>query len=117
MDSLAREYGLKNGVASYWQAKHITMFSKEHLHIFTVFSDMSPWYHVMNQNWYYYKDRSHKKAREFDFVIGWKIDSAAIRKYLGEPVDTLHCPGEFDIYRFKEFRYDIWTHLPVRNQK
>jgi hypothetical protein len=106
MDSLAREHGLKAGVATYWEAKYISMFSKEDLRIFTIFESLSPWYHVMNDNWYYFEDGSKEKPRIFNFLITKNIHYENIEKYLGQPVDTLHCPPGLEIFTFNDFRYD-----------
>jgi hypothetical protein len=112
LDSLAREHGLKAGVATYWEAKYISMFSKEDLRIFTVFHSLSPWYHVMNDNWYYFEDGSKEKPRMFNFLITKDILYENIDKYLGQPLDTIHCIPKLEIFTFNDFRYDPNTYRP-----
>ena len=111
LDSLAREYHLKNGVATYWKAKYITMFSKEDLRIFTAFESLAPWYHVMNENWYYYEDGSHHTPRPFNFVIMDNISPESVGRYLGTPKERLHC-GDDEILVFPAFYYDRKTRRP-----
>ncbi len=72
VDSVAAKYNLKNGVASYWAARKITMLSKNKLEIFSVFDGCNIHELGTNITWYY--------NREFDFVIASNLDSAAITK-------------------------------------
>ncbi len=105
MDSLAWKYNLHNGIATYWEAKYTTMFSKKGLCVFTVYSNLNPWYHVMNENWYYFEDGSENKLRIFDFIITNQILPDTIIKYLGLPEDTLRCGADTEILKMKSFQY------------
>ncbi len=112
MDRLAREHSLKNGVGNYWDGKLISMFSKEGLRIFSVYTDLKPYYHVMNENWYYVEDGSKKTSREFTFIIKDDIAEETIKNLLGEPLDTFTCKENELIEVFKPFRYNRVSHLP-----
>jgi hypothetical protein len=106
IDSLSRAYHLKNGIASYWDAKYITMFSRENLRLVTVYSDLKPWYHVMNQNWYCFEDQSHETPRRFTFLVQGDIRNDCIEKCLGSPIKTISCSGEKQILIFRPFSFD-----------
>ncbi len=113
IDSLAREYHFKNGLANYWDAKYITMFSHEGLRVFTVFPNLAPWYHVMNQNWYYKDDGSSGKSRLFTFIVNDEVQPESIEKYLGPPEDTLECTDNTnELLLFKPFRYNPENRRP-----
>jgi hypothetical protein len=75
VDVVAQKANLKRGVANYWDAKEITMFSKKGIEVRAVFDDVSLHDHVANDNWYFGKD--------FDFVVWTKFnDTTLIRKRL-----------------------------------
>ncbi len=112
LDSLARKNDLQSGVATYWKAKRYTMFSRENLRIFTVFENLSPWYHVMNENWYYYEDGNSTQPRKFDFIITDNIDHKNIEKHLGIPTDTLYLAEDEEIFIFRDFIYNEDTNRP-----
>ena len=69
VDSLANEAGVKYGVAEYWDAKRITLFSRTGLRVYTAYDVMTPWYHVMNQNWFYQQKEDHSKPVDFEFIV------------------------------------------------
>ncbi len=106
VDSLARLYPMKNGLATYWDAKYISMFSKENLRVFTVFESLAPWYHVMNENWYYFEDGSKHTPRKFNFILMAGIEKESINKYLGSPEDTLCYMVGDTLLIFKPFQFN-----------
>ncbi len=69
MDELAKEYQLQYGIAEYWFAKKITMFSKEDLRIYHVVHNLHPWVHVTNENWYKKTGKGKYGYPNFNFVI------------------------------------------------
>ena len=112
IDSLARKYDLRNGVSTYWHAKYISMFSRENLRVVSVFPDLNPWFHVMNQNWYYYEDGSSENRRKFDFVIMDNMLPDTVQKYLGVPLDTLYMPDQYQVLLYSGFYYSKGSHRP-----
>lgn len=111
-DNLAEKNNLKYGVAEYWLAKKITMFSKQDLRVYTVFSDMKIWYHVMNRNWYYKRGKGKHGHPEFTFVIPNSLNKKSIIEHLGEPEQILDCSGTFKIWQYPEFEFDPDTRRP-----
>jgi hypothetical protein len=90
IDEFAESRGLTYGVAGYWHAKMITMFSRKNVRLYTVHENMNIWYHVTNSNWYYKNGRGAHANPEFRFVILNSLESDAI-KSLGEPVFEHQC--------------------------
>ncbi|MCF8234524.1 MAG: hypothetical protein K9G67_06560 [Bacteroidales bacterium] len=68
IDSLAGQYNLTHGVADYWVAKRVTIFSQNNLRVYTVNTHLSPWLHVTNENWY--TGSKNEKAKPiFEFIV------------------------------------------------
>ncbi len=69
VDSIAKHHNLQFGVGKYWDAKHITMFSKENVRIYTVFDNLGPWFHVTNQNWFFQNGKGIYGNPRFNFIL------------------------------------------------
>lgn len=69
VDSLTDVAGVKYGVAEYWVAKNITLFSRSGIRVYTAYDVMTPWYHVMNQNWFYHQIEDPSKPVDFEFIV------------------------------------------------
>jgi len=103
MDSVAKQENLRYGVATYWNAKYITMFSRCNLRVYTVYEDLTPWHHVMNENWYHYNGRSRFGNPAFTFVYMDALDSVKVVLKLGMPELILPFCNNSQIYIFKPF--------------
>ena len=113
IDELSQEYNLKYGIAEYWDAKQITMLSKQNVRVYTVLGNLGAWYHVTNQNWFY-KDGKGKYANpEFNFVFTNNLHKDNITNQLGSPADTLHCSNGTEIFIYPEFEFDKKTRKPT----
>jgi len=113
IDKLARDEDLRFGIAEYWTAKYITMFSKENVRVYTVFDNLKPWYHVTNKNWYFNSGKGKFGNPEFNFVISNKLDENHILEKLGNPIDTLEC-SSFRILKFPLFEFNKVTKEPSK---
>lgn len=69
IDRMARELGLKNGVANYWDAKLMTMFSEEDLIVMPIFGDAGVQLHVNREGMYYRSIRKGQDPLLFNFVV------------------------------------------------
>jgi hypothetical protein len=112
VDAFSRETGLQYGVAEYWYAKKITMFSRNEVRLYTVHPDMAIWYHVMNRNWYYKGGKGRYAVPEFRFVLTNKLHPEAISQYLGEPLQSHDYIGYLNIQTFPAFCFDKQTRRP-----
>jgi hypothetical protein len=111
-DKIAKEHNLQYGVAEYWLAKKITMFSKQNLRVYTVFHDTKIWYHVMNRNWYYKSGKGKHGNPEFRFIIPLSLNEEIIKQSFGEPLQVLDCSGSFKMWEYPEFEFDKTTRMP-----
>ena len=112
IDNISEQYSIKYGVAEYWTAKYITMFSKKDVRVYTVFDDLSIWYHVTNKNWYYKNGKGAFANPEFNFLIKGNIKNETIKENLNLPIDTLSWCND-TILVFNEFEFDSKTRKPV----
>ncbi|MBS4059363.1 MAG: hypothetical protein KG029_03090 [Bacteroidetes bacterium] len=111
-DKISKEHNLQYGVAEYWLAKKISMFSKNDLRVYTVHSNAAIWYHVMNKNWYYKTGKGKYGNPEFKFVISNSLNHDSIRKHMGEPINIFDCSGTLKVWEYPEFQFDKSTRRP-----
>lgn len=69
MDLLAERHGLKNGIAGYWDAKTMTMFSSQGLKVLPVFADLSIYIHVNRERMFYENVTGDGKPVMFSFAV------------------------------------------------
>lgn len=113
VDEFTQKHNIQYGVANYWDAKYITMFSKNEVRVYTAINEkLNLWYHVMNSNWYYKHDKGKCQDPEFRFVIFSPKDFKTTRQIFGEPVDSMQVENGKFIYMIPEFEYDRETRKP-----
>jgi len=105
MDTLSSREDLHYGVASYWNAKYITMFSQTGLRVYTVYEDLNPWYHVMNENWYHRGGKGKYGNPAFTFVYMEALDSARVAQKLGNPLKVIPF-RESSVHVYQPFYFD-----------
>ena len=69
LDSYARLYGLKYGVAGYWQARLITLLSKTGLRVYQVDRNLRPHHWVSNIEWYSEALEDRDRPPVFSFAV------------------------------------------------
>lgn len=90
VDELCRQHHLKYGLADFWLAKPITMFSKNNLRVYQVYNDGCPYPHVVNLNWYYGTADGKTPPPVFEFVMmNNLVDSLVYKKLENHIIDTL----------------------------
>jgi hypothetical protein len=89
LDEQAAARGLRHGISNYWQAKYISVLSRQGLHVVQVQPDLTPFHWINSIEWY---------DRDFEFIIideaseGWHLLSQElIVSRFGEPADTFRC--------------------------
>lgn len=115
IDSICKKYNLKNGISNYWNAKWVSVFSKNHVKVLSMHSTVFMYELGSNIKWFY--------NREFDFVIANKLDSARIRQ-LFIIKDTIKTPN-FTVLRVNKFIFpdkkyepltiDTVSHVGIKN--
>lgn len=116
IDEFSRMKNVHYGIAEYWNAKYITMFSRENVRVYTVFNNLAPWYHVSNENWYYVDGKGKYGNPEFEFVIADKLDKQKIMERLGEPIDSVICLDDIKVYKFEPFGFNRETRQPEKKE-
>ncbi len=100
LDAIKDAEHLKYGVANYWDAKLITMFSKKGIKVYPVHDGLIPYPHVTNENWFYAKNA------EFNFfVINHVPDTSLYRNKIGAR-GTFHQYGDAQVIMLPGFRYE-----------
>jgi hypothetical protein len=90
IDSACVANNLNYGISDYVFAKHFTMFSKQNKRIYSVHSNLRPWHHVTNEDWFYGGKKGKYSKPEFSFVILEKLDTNIVReKFTGHILDTI----------------------------
>lgn len=111
LDRIAEEHELHNGVADYWDAKVITLFSETGLNVLPVFSDLAMYVKVNREAMFY------RSATEdplvFDFVVGHELlKPENVAAVLDAPVEVLQ-DGLVSVIRTRPWIYDPVTHQPA----
>jgi hypothetical protein len=114
IDEFARKHGVQYGIAPYWYAKRIMMFSKENVRLYSIYENMRAYYHVMNQNWYYGDGKGAHGNPEFRFVLTTPttMDAGILKEQLGDPLLVYACPGRIELKLFPEFAFDPANRQP-----
>lgn len=71
LDAHAPRYGLRAGLAQYWQAHPIMFFSRQGLHAAQIDAWLQPWHWLNNLEWY---------GHDFDFAV---VDSSPLGQMYG----------------------------------
>jgi hypothetical protein len=97
LDAQARRYGLRYGLAGYWQARLITLLSTTGLRAYQVDGSLNPFLWVSNQEWYG-RSLENPNARPcFNFFVLndplWKISRETITTRVGPPSAEFQAGG------------------------
>ncbi len=69
IDKMAEQNKLHYGVADYWDAKVINMFTRKNLHVYAVHFSMCPYEVLANNNWFYQSIENKNEAPVFNFIV------------------------------------------------
>ncbi len=90
IDELCIKYNMKFGLADFWEARRITMLSKQGVRVYQTYKDLCPYFHTVNKNWYYRTNDKQQSPPVFQFVLPDRlIDSLVYQKLQGHIIDTL----------------------------
>lgn len=105
-DKIASQYDLKKGIADFWKAKFITMFSKEGLEVYPAFEYGHPYHHLLDEDVFY------DESSEFNFIIryGFKDEERYTERF---PAGTLIDSSFLKITLLPDFRFEKKTYMPV----
>ena len=94
LDEQASKYGIRYGVAGYWQARVITLLSRTRMRVYPVDGSLTPFTVVSNVEWYKKAVEDKTQSPCFSFVILndplWKIARSTVIERLGDPTYDLN---------------------------
>ncbi len=110
LDAIATEQGLRNGVANYWDAKVITLFSDKGLNVLPVSPDLAMHLQVNRESMFL------RSATEdplvFDFVIAHdQLTPGSVASVLASPVSIVQA-GPVSVIRTRPWTFDPATRQP-----
>ena len=106
IDEAFEKYNLKSGIANYWTARYVTLFSKNQVNIVPVYDNLAPCDINSNKNWFYGDDKM------FNFIVlDNRIPNEVYKGVLDSVIHIIEC-SNFKIIVFPVFRFDRNTHLP-----
>ena len=107
-DKITEGLGLRNGVAKYWDAKRIMMFSDQDLMVVPVFPDLATYVHVNRPTMFY--------DSTFNFAV---VDPQELRKEdlarIFEQDTGFHAGEGWEVLVTPPWTYDRETHRPAVN--
>lgn len=93
-DQFSRETGLRYGTGDYWDAKLITMFSREGVVILPTFYNTVPHFHANNKSWFFRKMSDKEEIATFHFsLIDFEEREVQLRNLFNNQVDTISFNG------------------------
>jgi len=115
VDKIATEENLKFGLANYWDAKFITMFSKSGIKVYSAKDDLNAYYHVSNEDWYYGCSKCETGEKEFNFVIFDRFQNRDVINSLINNGARLIQKDGLELLITKPFVMSRKTYKPVMN--
>lgn len=111
IDALASENELTRGVATYWDAKLLTMFNSKDIFIVNCYDEFTPYEHVSNRTWWRIDPETNKQML-YDFVIiGNEKHEEFVRRILGEPTRILTTEN-LTVFTYPNFYYPENSYEP-----
>ncbi len=69
LDDLAPQYGIREGLSGYWEARLITLLSRQGVRAYAVDGDMQPYLWWSNAAWYSESYYDRRRPPRVDFVV------------------------------------------------
>lgn len=106
LDAQAKQYGLKYGVAGYWQARIITLLSRTGLRVYQVNGSLNAFPWANNIEWYSQSVEDHARRPRFTFVVLgdplWKISRDTVTGVFGEPAGEARLDSTSSVLLYPE---------------
>jgi hypothetical protein len=116
LDDMSARYGLKYGLASYWEARLATMLSARGLRVYAVESNLNPFLWVANSHWFSEQVDDRKRKPPIDFVLIGNpivnIPRETVVQRLGPPIDEARF-ANFDLLIYARHTKDADIDGPV----
>jgi hypothetical protein len=108
VDELARERGVRYGLADYWSARTTSLLSREGVCLKTLAADGAPWLHGDNPNSYLTPDPGDGSLPPYRFIVLARgprpcaLSAEAIRDIYGEPTERRVVDAEWEIWLYDD---------------
>jgi hypothetical protein len=113
VDHMTKQLGLRTGVADYWDAKLMTLFSSNGLKVLPVFDNLALYIHVNREAMFYRSADGDDVPMEFSFVVVDKKGTLErTPEVLAKPCVRYEENG-VSIYVMAPWRYDPSTRRPI----
>ena len=100
VDRLASRHGLTYGLSDYWQANHVTYFSRRGVRMHQIERNMATW--LRNNNYFWYRgERDSGRVPYPNFIIMDGLDKDLIVSKVGRPTRLERCANS-EIYIYEE---------------
>ncbi|MCB1173444.1 MAG: hypothetical protein KDK39_07765 [Leptospiraceae bacterium] len=90
LDDNKERWQIQDGLSDYWNAKSVTLFSKQGIRAHQITGDVNPYLWVNNFWWYY---GSSSKPR-YTFILPRRLEEQALREKFGPPHAIADCAGQ-----------------------
>lgn len=107
VDEWAEKENLKYGVANYWEAKKITMFSKKNVKVYAVFDNVDAYLHVANNRWFF--------DNMFNFVVLTGFEDQTLYGNRMKDITYLSNSAHFKLIKTRPFYYNRFSGTSVIN--
>ncbi|MDH5657069.1 MAG: hypothetical protein OEZ34_14240 [Spirochaetia bacterium] len=94
LDELSVKYNFQYGLSDYWNAKSVTLFSKNRLRIFQT-HNMNMFYWVNNIDWYI------REGGNYKFIVTDRMETNIIHDLFGPP-DVIEKCGNSEVYIYND---------------
>jgi len=113
VDEFTKRHNLKYGLADFWLAKVVTMFSRNDARVYQIHKNVVNLYrYVLNEDWYYGSDYGKYNNPVFNFILIHKnADLSAIISTLGQPLLIEEC-GSYKLVKVNDFKYSRSSSTP-----
>jgi hypothetical protein len=108
VDELARERGLRYGLADYWSARTMSLLSREGVRLKTLAGNGAPWLHGDNPNSYLLLGPADRSLPPYRFIVLARgprpcaISADAVLGLYGEPTERRIVDAEWEIWLYDE---------------
>lgn len=104
LDRITTQYNLRYGYSDYWNAKYLTLFSRNAIRVNQLAPTLMPYFWINNRHWYC-KTRPEDKTTfpNYQFIITDRLQRKLIETRFGKPAHIERCTGmEIYIYNRSE---------------
>ena len=113
VDIFTVKQDLKYGLADFWLAKVVTMFSRNDARVYQVHKNgVNLYKYILNEDWYYGSDYGKYNNPVFNYILLHKdANLSAVINILGQPLLIEEC-GKYKLVKVNDFKYFRNTSIP-----